>query len=508
MLALVPTLLRPGGTARAPALQMRERDARWPWLEWKGPPTWQEETGYRSSSNAEPRWLSWLDGGRGREGRDEREWADEGDIPPPWEERDDERRWGTSRGRDARTAATARLESKAGSFYTPPGSGGTMSDAEAKSRWYAERDAQQRREGRPEAMGPYDMPVSAAKTILNRQDRHRGSAVANMAGVGNVVSPEYAAMYERYAEKDAKQRWADRRRPTGYYDPSDRAAKTVRGAAFSRTTDVPVAAMASSRNVSPEYAARYGRINERDWQQRFADRGQSRDYDPNERAGKMARDAGYARYSDGPVASMASNVSPKYADRYGGWGERDWQQRLADRGRDPYDRGPYEPSERAAKVTRDAYLARGANGVNGPSVAGMTDYASSPSYEAHYKRYGERSAKERWADPRQPTSPFREEMEEECEVMSVEATAPGGEMMEVDVSGEIMAVLVPDGIRVGEPFTFQTPTRGRRSGAEPRDYGYPPPRNTMPRDYAYPPPLGQPPMPPSPRPVSYAGERL
>ena len=457
-----------------------------------------------------------------------------------------------------------------------------MSDAEAKSRWYAERDAQQRREGRPEVMGPYDMPVSAAKTILNRQDRHRGSAVANMAGVGNVVSPEYAAMYERYAEKDAKQRWADRRRPTGYYDPSDRAAKTVRGAAFSRTTDVPVAAMASSRNVSPEYAARYGRINERDWQQRFADRGQSRDYDPNERAGKMARDAGYARYSDGPVASMASNVSPKYADRYGGWGERDWQQRLvgrggdrdlyhtndrfgdrrqsrydpneragkmardagyarysdgpvasmasnvspkyadryggwgerdwqqrlADRGRDPYDRGPYEPSERAAKVTRDAYLARGANGVNGPSVAGMTDYASSPSYEAHYKRYGERSAKERWADPRQPTSPFREEMEEEYEVMSVEATAPGGEMMEVDVSGEIMAVLVPDGIRVGEPFTFQTPTRGRRSGAEPRDYGYPPPRNTMPRDYAYPPPLGQPPMPPSPRPVSYAGERL
>ena len=67
-------------------------------------------------------------------------------------------------------------------------------------------------------MGPYDMPVSAAKTILNRQDRHRGSAVANMAGVGNVVSPEYAAMYERYAEKDAKQRWADRRRPTGFYN--------------------------------------------------------------------------------------------------------------------------------------------------------------------------------------------------------------------------------------------------------------------------------------------------
>ena len=50
--------------------------------------------------------------------------------------------------------------------------------------------------------------------------------------------------------------------------------------------------------------------------------------------------------------------------------------------------------------------------------------------------------------------------------MSVEATVPGGEMMEVDVHGLQMAVAVPDDIRVGETFTFQSPAPGRRSGAE------------------------------------------
>lgn len=458
-------------------MQMRDREGRWPWLEWKGPPTWQEERGYRRA-DAEPRWLSWLEGGRGREERDEREWDDRGMPPPPWDDfDDDERRWETGRAATAaRGAAAARLDAQAGSVYTPPGSGGIMSDAEAKSRWYAERDAQQRWADRRQTRGFYGSSERAAKAIRDAKlARRPGSAVSDMAGVGNVVSPTYAARYERYAEKDAQQRWADRRR-TQVYDTTDRAAKTTRDAAFARIPDVPVASMASSRNVSPSYADRYGRYDERDWQQRFADRRRPREYDPSMRAAKVAREAAFARYSDVPVASMASsgNVSPDYADRYGRWDERDWQQRLADksRSRDLYDtnerfgeRSPsrYDPSERGAQMTRDNAFGRPSEVHSVAAMAGNV----SPSYADQYYRWDERDWQKRLADRgRSPYDPSDRAAEatRDYQVMAVEATAPGGEMMEVDVDGVQMAVVVPEGVFPGESFTFQAPIPDRRSG--------------------------------------------